>query len=105
MNKPKKPSKKIELEYSGRFYFDHVSKKISLKFFLDWIKDTAPKGSYDISVSLDEEPEYCYCDEICCGHGTTSYLAIYWKRKVPNKLYDKELKKYKKKLVKWKNSK
>jgi hypothetical protein len=101
MNKPTKPSKKIEIENSKIFYFDFSSKKVSLKHFLDWIKKSLPKGSFDVTLELDEEPGY-YDDEVCYGGPTN--LVVGWKQIVINKNYDSDLKKYNKKLEKWNKS-
>jgi hypothetical protein len=97
MNKPVKPNRKIYITNSKTFYFDHVSNKVSLDFFLSWVKESLPKGSSDVTISLDEDYEYE------TGEHLSSYLSLSWKEKIINTSYDKDLIKYQKKLKKWKN--
>lgn len=96
MKKPIKPSKKIEASCSETFSFDHVSNKVSLDFFLDWIKQTLPKESYDVTISLEDDYEYE------TGEHIISYIVLSWKEQIDNSSYDKDQVKYQKKLKKWK---
>lgn len=98
MKEPKKPTKKIEVMNSRSFYFDHVSNKVSIDYFLTWIKETVPKGAKDITLSMDED--YCYET----GDHISSYLVLSWKEKVKNTRYVSEMKKYESKLRKWKKN-
>ena len=95
MKKPIKPEKKIVCELSRDFYFDHVSNKVSLDAFLAWIKETVPFGAIDITLSLDEE--YDYYD----GGIASCQIQLGWKKIIDNPNYEKEIKKYNKKLSKW----
>jgi hypothetical protein len=96
VNKPTKPKKKIYLPAGTTFYFDHTSKKVSLSYFLDWIKETLPKGATDVTISMDED-----CSEYD-GSIISCYLQVEWKVKRDNPRYEKEFKKYKKQLAEWK---
>jgi len=75
-----KPSKTILVPYSAIFYFEHVSPRVSLNFFLDWIKENIPKNAIDPVIELTEE--------------SSSYLTFTYTLKPPNIKYDDELKKY-----------
>ncbi len=96
MRKPKKPTKKIEVPNSCSFYFDHTSNKVSIDYFLNWVKETVPKGAKDITLSMGED----YCCET--GDHISSYLVLSWKEKVKNTRYVSEMKKYEKQLKEWK---
>lgn len=93
MIKPQKPQNKFEIKNSTTFYFDHVSNKVSLNYFIDWCKKQIPKQAKDITLSL--ETEYYYDD-------SETHLVLNWKEFVENKSYKKQMKSYKKKLLKWK---
>lgn len=93
MQEPKKPTKKIEVRKSTLFPFDYVSKKVSLSYFLNWVKENLPKGSKDITLELAEE--WCYEDCI-------TSLEVGWTEVQENTSYEKDMVKYEKKLKKWK---
>ena len=92
--KPIKPTKIIEQPGSLTFYFDHVSNRVSLEYFNQWIKDNLPKGAYDVGLAMDEDYDY-YSGEI-----TAVYLRIEYKIKVKNTRYVSQMKKYEKQLAK-----
>ncbi len=96
MNKPIKPTKKIEQPGSITFYFEHASNSVSLEYFNQWVKDNLPKGAFDVALTLDEEYDY-YSGEIM-----SVYLQVEYKTLVDNTRYVSEMKKYKKKLAEWK---
>lgn len=94
--KPVKPQKKIYLPAARTFYFDHVSNKVSLGFFLDWIKSNVPKSSKDVTLSIDENFDDYDGTIISCN------IRVEWKVKMDNVSYDRQMKQYKKNLAKWK---
>lgn len=73
----KKKTKKIISERIS-FPFDFTSKKVSLKYFQDWLKQNIPKGAKDICVELEEEPDYHYENGELLNINTS--LVISWKR-------------------------
>ena len=96
IDKPQKPKKKILLPASRTFYFDYTSKKVSLDYFLGWVKENAPKGAKDITISIDEDIDYE------TGYTNSCNILVEWKVKMDNVRYDSQMKKYKKQLAKWK---
>jgi hypothetical protein len=94
MNKPQKPNKKIECAEGKTFYFDHSSHTVSLQYFLDWIKENAPKEAYDFTISMDE------CIDENEGYILGCNIYVGWKRKIKNKTYAADLKRYQRKNVK-----
>lgn len=96
MNKPQKPSKKIEQPGSLTFYFDHASNKVSLEYFNQWVEDNLPGGAYDVALTMDEDYDY-YSGEIVSVN-----LQIEYKTLIDNTRYVSQMKKYKKQLAKWK---
>jgi hypothetical protein len=96
MRKPQKPTKRIEMTGSVRFYFDHVSNKVSLSYFLGWVKENIPKGAKDITLSMDEDYDDYDGTIINCG------LEVGYKYRAKNPNYHNELQKYERKLRKWK---
>jgi hypothetical protein len=91
--KPIKPNKRIVIKENSSYHFDWTSKKVSLIVFLDWIKDTIPKGAFDVTIGL--ENDHYYDDGI-------TWISIAWQIEVDNTLYTIQMKKYDKQLVKWK---
>lgn len=96
MKEPVKPEKKFYQEHNANFYFDHVSSKVSIEYFLAWVKETTPPGAIDITLTLDEN----YDDYD--GNLMDVDLQLGWKTIIDNLFYDKEMQKYEKKLAKWK---
>lgn len=96
MKKPEKPTKKIVVPNSRSFYFDHASNKVSIDYFMNWVKETVPKGGWDITLSMDEDYDFE------SGEHISSYLVVSWKEKVKNTRYVSEMKKYEKKMKEWK---
>ena len=96
MNKPTKPKKKLYLPAGQTFWFDHASNKVSLQYFLDWIKDNVPKKARDVTISIEEDFSYEDGSIISCN------IRVEWKVKVDNSRYVSQMKKYKKQLAKWK---
>lgn len=94
--KPTKPTKKVEVTQSASFYFDHVSKKVSIDHFNEWVKQSAPTGATDITLSLEENYDYESGEIMNC------FLIIQWNQKIDNNRYVSEMKKYDKQLAKWK---
>lgn len=92
LSKPKKPYKYVVVERSSYFYFDHISNKINLNYFLDWCKKTPPKQAKNINISLVEDIMY---DLVIAN------IKLSWEIKQLNPDYDKELKNYNKDLAKW----
>jgi len=91
--KPEKPQKKITQRQTATYNFDWVSKKVSWDGFLDWAKETIPAGAKDVTLELIEDWQYDDC---------ITYLELSWDEIVTNPNYDKEMKKYERKLAKWK---
>ncbi len=85
----KKPTKTIWVPNSCTFYFDHVSPKVSIDYFNNWVKETVPKGATDVTLTIDED----YDDD---GNVISSYLVLSWKQKAKNTRYVSEMKKWKK---------
>ncbi len=82
------------IEGSATFYdFDFTCKKVSLSHFLDWCKKAAPPKAKDMTLQIREDWEYNDC---------IVSLELQWKQLIPNRDYDREMKKYQKKLTKWK---
>jgi len=96
MRKPITPTKKVEQPGSLTFYFDHVSNRVSLDYFNQWVKDNLPKGSFDVALTLDEDYDYYSGDII------SVYLRVEYKTLVDNTRYKSEMKKHEKQLAKWK---
>lgn len=96
MNKPIKPRKKIIVEGSATYDFNWVSKKVSWAGFQEWVKEVVPRGAKDVTLELREDWEYDSC---------FTYLEISWKIKMPNQHYEKELKKFERKMRKWRKAK
>jgi hypothetical protein len=91
--KPKSPKKKITIKHSTTYDFNWVSKKVSLEHFLAWIKATIPPRAKDVTLELREDWEYDSC---------LTYLELAWDVIESNPDYEKQLKKYQKKLKAWK---
>ncbi len=89
MSKLQKPKKYIIGKFSKRFPFSFVSNKVSLEYFMTWCKKEIPKSAIDVTVELCEDWDYDNCD---------SYLEIAWNQKTLNLNYEKDLKKYNKKV-------
>lgn len=96
MNKPRKPLKKIVQPGSVYFYFYHAFNKVSLAYFNDWINENLPKGAFDITLSLDEDFDYE------SGEYISSSIEVGYKILINNTRYVSEMKKYNKRLIKWK---
>lgn len=92
MTKPEKPKKWKLIAKQSSYYFDFVSNKVALTNFLDWIDETLPKGTQDITIGLVEDYDF---------HSTT-WIQLEWKEKAPNTKYISQMKKYQKQLKKWK---
>lgn len=86
----KKPNKRINQKASKTYDFHWVSKKVALQEFLDWCKDI-PTDAKEVTLELKEDWEYDDC---------ITYLELEWQENIVNPHYDKQLKKYKKFLVK-----
>lgn len=93
MNKPVKPTKKIIVKHNITYDFDWISKKVSFDGFLAWKKENIPANAKDVTLELVEDWEYDSC---------FTYLRLEWEQIETNPSYEKELKKYQKKLEKWK---
>ena len=96
MDKPIKPSKKVEARGARTFYFDHVSKKVSVLTFLDWLREELPDGAYDATLSIEEDVNEENGDILSCN------ILLEWKFLTLNTRYKSETKKYEKQLAKWK---
>jgi hypothetical protein len=97
MDKPMKPKKKIERPHHVNFYFDYVSNKVSLDHFLSWIKETIPSKAKNITIELGEEYGD-YAEDGIINH----WIQLNWNEMVRNINYEKQIKKYEKKLARWK---
>jgi hypothetical protein len=91
--KPDKPKKKITQRQTASFDFNWVSKKVAIGTFLAWIKETTLAGAKDVTLELKEDWEYDDC---------LTSLELSWDKVVDNPHYEKEMKKYQKKLKAWK---
>ena len=95
--KPIEPQKLVEITNVKAFEFNHISNKVSLFYFLDWVKESVPTNGSDICISLiDDYNDVCGC--------YIQKLEISWKEIVDNVNYDKQLGKYKKQLKKYEES-
>ena len=92
MNKPIKPKKIIEVRHTVSFDFNWVSKKVSLKVFQDWIKNTVPHNAIDVTLELKEDWNYDDCQ---------TSLELAWIAKETDPRYTTNMKKYETKLRKW----
>jgi hypothetical protein len=90
----KKPTKTILVPHCRTFYFDHVSNKVSIDYFMDWIKETVPKGAVDVTIGMDEDYDYESGDLL------SSNIVVSWKQKAKNTRYVSEMKKWKKQCQK-----
>lgn len=95
LTKPEKPKKQITAHKTITFPFDWTSKKVAMGYFLAWVKDNTPAGAKDVTLELQEDWDY-YDSSVITS------LEIAWNEVIVNPDYDKELKKYEKKLNKWK---
>lgn len=93
MTKPEKPKKRIAVRNAATYDFNWVSKKVALDTFLAWCKATIPANAKDVTLELREDWEYDSC---------LTYLQLEWEEIINNPSYDKDSKKYAKKLAKWK---
>lgn len=89
-----KPSKKIIIKATASYHFNFVSKKVSWNGFLDWVSENIPHNAQDVTIELMEHKYVADGDEV--------WLEFSWDKKIKNKHYDKQLKKYKKDLAKYK---
>jgi hypothetical protein len=98
--KPKKPKKRIEVAKTARFdAFDFTCKKVSIKFFLDWLKKTTPRKAKDVTLELSEDMDYDYDGNLS---NIWTHIELGWKEVIDNPDYEREMKKYEKKLKKFK---
>lgn len=93
MNKPEKPKKLITIRKYTTYDFTWVSKKVALDNFLDWCKKSTPANAKDVTLELVEDWEYDSC---------FTYLRLEWEEVIRNPHYENEVKKYEKKLTRWK---
>ncbi len=93
LTKPEKPKKRITVRNSATYDFNWVSKKVALDSFLAWTKEVTPANAKDVTLELVEEWMYDDC---------ITYLRLEWEEVIDNPHYEKDLKKYEKKLVRWK---
>lgn len=91
--KPEKPKKYKLVSNSASYHFDFVSNKVSLLVFLDWIKESLPKGAEDVTIGL--ENDHYYDDSM-------TWIELRWKEKATNTKYVSQMKKYNKQLEEWK---
>ena len=100
LTKPEKPKKRIEIAKTEQFdAFDHACKKVSLEFFLAWVKETTPANAKDVTLELAEDMDYDWDGNLS---NVWTHLELGWKEEIDNPNYEKELKKYEKNLAKWK---
>jgi hypothetical protein len=93
--KPEKPKKKITQRQTATFDFNWVSKKVAIETFLAWVKETTPTGAKDVTLELIEDWDYY-------GNDCVTSLELAWDEVIDNPNYEKEMKKYQKKLKAWK---
>lgn len=95
IKKPIPPEKTVVERRSVRYDFNWVSKKVAWEGFQAWAKEKIPTAATDVTLELLEEWEYddCYTS-----------LELSWNEVIPNPRYEKEMKKYKKGMIKWKRS-
>lgn len=93
--KPVKPEKTVVEHRSTRYDFNWVSKKVSWEGFQVWVKEQVPAGATDVTLELIEDWQYDDC---------LTSLELSWDEVVPNSRYEKELKKYKKGMEKWRKA-
>lgn len=97
LEKPIKPKRRMSIRHRANFYFDHASNKVSLPYFLTWIKEQVPKNAKDTTIELEDE----YGDYAEDGI-IKSWIQVSWDVSIKNKSYPAEMKKYQKQLIKWK---
>lgn len=95
MTKPEKPKKRITVRKTADAPFDWTCKKLAIGFFMDWVKQTTPAGAKDVTLELREDWDYY-------GNDCTVSLELAWDEVIDNPNYDSEMKKYEKKLKKFK---
>ena len=93
MDKPIKQNKKIAIKCGTSYHFDYISKKVSWSSFFDWVCENIPRGK-DVTLELMEHKYEKDGDEV--------WLDFSWTRKIKNKNFDKQMKKYEKELAKYK---
>lgn len=95
MRKPIEPEKMITINGMVEFHdWDYWhDNKVPFEDFTAWCTKNVPTGATDTSLKLNKSWEYDDC---------IVSLELHWKQMVPNPNYNKDLKKYEKKLVKWK---
>lgn len=94
MKEPIKPEKKIEVSRSKEYNFGHGDRIVPLTTFLAWMQATVPKNVTDLCISLVDEDSSDY-------YAGPTNLHLSWKEIIDNPSYEKELKKYEKKLLRW----
>lgn len=93
--KPEKPKKRITVRNTAEAPFDWTCKKLSIEFFLNWVKENTPANADDVTLELREDWDYY-------GNDCTVTLELAWNEVIDNPNYEREMKKYKKKLKKFK---
>lgn len=98
--KPEKPKKRIEVTKTESFdAFDHACKKVSLEYFLAWVKETIPANAKDVTLELSEDMDYDWDGNLS---SVWTGLEVSWKETIDNPDYEKQMKKYQSKLRKYK---
>lgn len=95
LTKPEKPKKRITVRRAADAPFDWTCKKLSIGFFLDWVKKTTPANAKDVTLELKEDWDYY-------GNDVFVSLELAWDETIDNPDYEREMKKYEKKLARWK---
>lgn len=91
--KPQKPKKYWVTRRTASYDFNWVSKKVAIDVFMNWVKDTLPKGAKDVTIGIGEDFYY---------DSNMTWLELEWNEKVPNTRYVSDMKKYQKRLKQWK---
>lgn len=102
MKKPIKPKKRIEFPVYKKFpfynYNDDGNLTVSLSEFMKWMKDNIPAKAKNILLGLDDDSYNEYND---FSDNCTPVLRFSWTEMRLNPIYEKQLKTYERKLVKW----
>lgn len=98
VKQPVKPKKTVTVRNSVHFPFYNYGgdDKAPMLSFLDWCKETIPQGATNVVIGIDSE-----FDDFN-GYLSSSHIELSWDQEIENAFYDKDMKKYEKKLAKWK---
>jgi len=105
LSKPRKPLKKVWITNSASYPFSYNysagtrNGSATVEEFLVWIKKSIPANAKNVRLGLYSDDDYDMD-----GNMISSFpkLELTWEEKIDNPIYEKQMKRYEKKLIKWK---